>query len=788
MMRTTRAKVVATLLWAALATAAVFIVAGARYTTDLSAFLPRNPTAAQRLLVDQLRDGIASRLIIIAIDGADGDARAALSRSLAASLRADARFSAITNGESAAVDRDREILFDNRYVLSDAVRPERYSVAGLKAAIQDTLDQLASPAGLLAKPLLLRDPTGEFLRVLDQVSGSSRPRSVAGVWASQDGTRALLLARTVATGSDTDAQQAAIGAIRGAFATALTQIPESGRSGASLLLSGPAVFAVNARATIEHEAKLLSAVSAALIVALLLAVYRSPTAVLLGLVPVVSGALAGVAAVALGFGVVHAITLGFGITLIGESVDYSIYLFIQKQRSNLWATIGLGVLTSICGFASLLPSGFPGLAQLGLYSISGLVIAALVTRFVLPHWLPADFAVRDLTSLGEGVATLLRRLVVLRPILAVVPVIAGLVLYLHRDTLWNRELAALSPVSAADLQLDGRLRADLGAPDVRYLVVVSGTERETVLRNAERAVVPLQRLVDEGVIEGYESATNYLPSLATQRERQDSLPDGAQLRARLQQALTDLPLQATRLEPFIADVTAARQRPMLTPAGLQGSSLAAGVDALLLHTAQDWTALLPLRALATGQAAFTIDIARVRAALDAAAGSGVVVLDLKEEADALYSTYLSEVVRLSLAGLAAIVLLLLVALRSPLRVARVVAPLVLAVFAVLAGLVLLGPPLTILHLIGLLLIAAVGSNYALFFDRRARDPQTGTQSLTLASLVVANGTTVIAFGVLAMSSVPVLSALGSTVAPGALLALLFAAILAQQPRTSGAQA
>ena len=58
------------------------------------------------------------------------------------------------------------------------------------------------------------------------------------------------------------------------------------------------------------------------------------------------------------------------------------------------------MLTSVCGFASLLPSGFPGLEQLGLYSISGLIAAALVTRYVLPALLPAGFAIRDVTAAG----------------------------------------------------------------------------------------------------------------------------------------------------------------------------------------------------------------------------------------------------------------------------------------------------------------------------------------------------------------------------------------------------
>ena len=162
------------------------------------------------------------------------------------------------------------------------------------------------------------------------------------------------------------------------------------------------------------------------------------------------------------------------------------------------------------------------------------------------------------------------------------------------------------------------------------------------------------------------------------------------------------------------------------------------------------------------------------------------MIDLKSELDALYGSYLAEAVHLSLAGLGAIVLLLLIALRSAARCARVIAPLVLAVLVVSAGFALAGTRLTILHLIGMLLIIAVGSNYALFFDRRAADADRSALPLTLASLLVANACTVIGFGVLAFARVPVLSALGATVAPGTLLALVFAATLA--PRTLTAPA
>src|SRR5271167_64774 len=94
-----RASVLA--LWLCSAALACVIVARAHYITDLSAFLPANPTPAQQLLVDQLRDGPASRLILIAIEQGDAATRAAVSRSFVERLRKDPEFSGVNNGEAA---------------------------------------------------------------------------------------------------------------------------------------------------------------------------------------------------------------------------------------------------------------------------------------------------------------------------------------------------------------------------------------------------------------------------------------------------------------------------------------------------------------------------------------------------------------------------------------------------------------------------------------------------------------------------------------------------------------
>ena len=473
-------------------------------------------------------------------------------------------------------------------------------------------------------------------------------------------------------------------------------------------------------------------------------------------------------------------------SLIGEAVDYSIYLFVQSEQNagdkqhwikRFWPTIRLGVLTSIVGFASLLLSGFPGLAQLGLYAIAGLVAAATTTRFVLPHLLPRNFRIHDVSAIGARLVRWTRRAASLRLPAAVLLLAACAVLVLDRARLWNDKISSLSPVSQADVALDTRLRADMGAPDVRYLVVVTGQSREQVLHAAGQVSTLLQTQVDQGELAGFESPSRYLPDIATQRARQASLPPPDVLETRLAQAVQGLPVRASLFAPFVAEVAAARTQPLLRSTDLEQTSMAMAVQALLIEQNQQWNALLPL----TAPEAADINADKIRAALGTTGLPNVLFVDMKAESDRLYAGYLHEAIALSLGGLCAIVGLLLV-LRPPARVVRIVAPLGAAVITVAAGLIAAGQQLVILHLVGLLLVVAVGSNYALFFDHSSA-ASASVSPRTLASMLFANLTTVAGFGVLAFSKVSILQAMGITVAPGVILALIYAAIFA---RTSDA--
>jgi predicted exporter len=765
-------------LWCAFVLACAVVLVRTQFTTDFSAFLPRSPSPVQQVLVDQLRDGVVSRLILVGLEGAEPPVLGTVSRRMAAALGgADGPFAAVRNGQNVLSEKDRAYFWQNRYLLSSAVTPDNFSVAVLRERLDEALGLLGSPAGLLVQRVLPNDPTGELLRLLETLDAQAKPATREGVWFSPDGARALLLAQTRAPGYDIDAQEQAVGAIRAAHAKAVAEVGAK----IDLLMTGPGVFSVSTRDRIKSDALRFALLAVVLVGGMLLALYRSWRVLGLGLLPVATGAVTGVTAVSLGFGSVHGLTLGFGTTLIGECVDYAIYLFTrsspgtppERTLDRIWPTLRLGVLTSICGFSAMLLSGFPGLAQLGLFSIAGLIAAAAVTRWMLPVLTPAGFG----TPAGAALAPHVERVVERAPAArhaAWLLVGACAVFIAVQERLWRDDVGALSVVSSGEQKLDEQLRRDIGAPDVRHLVVIQADDAQGALEAAEDLAPSLEDAIARGWMGGFDSPATFLPSLRTQRARQAALPPDGVLRKRLSEASRELPFRPGLFEPFLRDVAAARTQTPVAAADLEGTAAALKVHSLLVQRPSGAVAMLPLTGVR--------DAGSIEREVASAAGGRALVVDLKREADALYAGYRTEAFRHAIAGLGAIVVLLALALRSGRRVFMVLLPLAAAVVAVTATILMRGAQLSIFHLVGLLLVVAVGSNYSLFFERGSEVPE--DRGRTLVSLLFANLSTVLGFGLLSFSSVSILSDIGSTVALGTILTLVLSAVFVSRRAAS----
>ena len=446
-------------LWIVGLLAGAGVIARTAFSTDMSAFLPQSPSPAQQVLVDQLREGVVSRLVLLAIEGGPTETLAALSKAMAGDLRADPAFGLVSNGDAAAFARDRELLWRNRYLLSPAMVPGHFSAAALHASLEADVGLLGSDMGVVAKRGIPADPTGEMLRLIDAFSAQAHPAERDGVWVSGDGRRALLMVQTEAAGFDIDGQEQALRRIEAAFVAAQQKLAGADRTvaQAKLIETGPPVFAVQTRAHMKADVERFSLIATVLVAGILLIAYRSVRVLALGLLPVLSGVIGGIAAVSLAFGFVHGITLGFGVTLIGEAVDYAIYLFTQTAPGEspaatiprIWPTLRLGMLTSVCGFSAMLLSSFIGFAQLGLFTITGLVVALAVTRWVLPTLLPLGFAATGSMVFAVPVVALIRLGPALRFGVLGLVIAAGVSLAVHSGPYWDDELASMSPLPRA---------------------------------------------------------------------------------------------------------------------------------------------------------------------------------------------------------------------------------------------------------------------------------------------------------------------------------------------------
>lgn len=769
---------------AALAAAVcAWLVSRVSIVTDITAFLPGPATAQQKLLAEQLRDGVAARVLLVGIEAreaAGAPAAAAASRRLAQALRSDARFAYVANGEAAAFERERRLLFDARYLLSPEVSAARFSDDGLRAGFSRLEQMLSSALAPAVRPMAAADPTGEMLALLQRLSQRAPPATREGVWFEPEGHTALLLVQTAAPGFDVDAQAEAAAAIRAAFDAARAATPAAGAAspsaGLALHVTGPGVFAVESRALIERDAQRLSIAATLIVSALMLYATRSARFVLLALVPCATGALAGLAAIAAGFGAIHGITLGFGLTLIGEAVDYAIYVHAQRNdaaagtasNERLWRALWLAVLTSAAGFVAMILSGFRGLAQLGMFSLVGILVAGATARWLLPSLLPARTAL-VLPGIARlaGVAPTAHWLRVLRVLVLGATAAAAIALAARGERVWNDELAALSPLAAASGELDAKLRGAIGAPDLRWLVALTRPNVDDALAATESLRPALERLRDDGALAAFDTPADLVPSRRTQAARRAALPAADELRARLDRALAGSNFSPEAFAPFVQDVERARSAPDITPTYYANTGIGQRLAAQLVDSDAGTTVLVTLSG---------VDEANATGIREALAPLGADLVDLKGDVERLIAEYRRNAAWAAAGGGLLIVLILALRIRDARAIARIVAGLATSTAVTAALLVAVEGALTLFHLVALLLVVGVGSNYALFLTRLPAD--TRERHATIGSVLLAGSATLIAFALLSLSGTPVLHMIGVTVAIGAVVSLFCATAFA----------
>ncbi len=538
---------------------------------------------------------------------------------------------------------------------------------------------------------------------------------------------------------------------------------DASQQGARLLAASGLLHAAAGQQQASREITWVGGGATVGILLLLLLAFRR-WRVLLAFVPVLVGMLFGsVVCVAL-FGQMHVMTLVLGSSLIGVAVDYPLHYLSKSWSLHPWRSwpavrltlpgLSLSLATSCIGYLALAFTPFPALTQIAAFSAAGLVGAYLSAVCLLPALLggvelrPARWPLRVAQWLTELRAGLLLRV----PSAAL---LALLVLFCAAG-LWRldsrndvRQWVGSPPHLLEEAQAVARIT---GYQPTSQFYLVRGADPQQLLERLAALSEKLDELVDLGKLKGYMSLDRLVASSAEQ--------------ARTLQALDRLPghwqpllAQGVPETALLAELKQLHQLPIQSIDDVLAGPLGEAWRPLWLgQVDQGVAAIVSLQGLN--------DTALLR--LQSEGLPGVQLVDRLGELNQLFAATQVSAAELKLLSCALILVLLVLpfGLRGALRI--VALPL-LAALCSLALLGWLGQPLTLFSLFGLLLVTAIGVDYAILMHERV-----GGEAVSLLGTLLAALTTWLSFGLLALSSTPAVSNFGLAVSLGLAMSFILA--------------
>ncbi|PZE14846.1 MULTISPECIES: MMPL family transporter [Pseudomonas] len=733
---------------------------GPPVAADMLALLPQGAGDAWVQRAEQRMQEPLNREVLLLVGHTDAGRAQALARRIAERWQQEPRFERVHWSLQADLPALRQQLRDNRLALLPradralleqepgrfiAQRAERLFDPFSAVALVPTESDWLGLAGLAQKALV---PASRVQA--DLASGALQVQDGDTTWV-------LLRARTRDGAFDMQAPPWLAGEVAGAR----RQVEADG---GRLLAASGLLHAAAGQAKAAREISLIGGGASLGTLLLMLLVFRRPRT-LLSLLPVGLALGAGCSACVLVFGEINALTLVLGASLTGVAADYPLHYLSKSWTGQPWRAwqavrdtlpgLSLSLGTNLIGYLALAFTPFPALTQIAVFSAAGLVTAYLCSVCLLPALLgnlrltPPRAPLHLAERLLEGRERLLAR---------------------TGSLPWLLALLAFSAAGLWQVQLQNDLRQWLGAeprlldeareiarltglqPTSQFFLVRGDSQEQMLQRQAELAE-RLDRAVADGNLQGYRALSQLVPPGTERQALRDAL-------ARLPQhwqPLLELGIPAQALENEIAQL---RTQPVQD------------LDTALAGTLGEAWRPLWLGVDAQGRAAGIVSLQGLASPMlmaDAAEGlEGVQLVDRIGELNRLFAATQLSAAELKLASCLAILLLLCIPFGFGGSL-RIVALPLLAALAALACLGWLGQPLTLFSLFGLLLVTAIGVDYAILMREAV-----GGAAVSLLGTLLSGLTSWLSFGLLLLSQTPAIANFGLTISLGLFFCFLLA--------------
>ena len=524
---------------------------------------------------------------------------------------------------------------------------------------------------------------------------------------------------------------------------------------AQLLSRGTVFYSDYASQQAKRDVSTLGIATLLGVFLLIVAVFRSLRPLLLSVLSIAIGALAGTVVTLLLFGELHLMTLVMSMSIIGISADYTLYYLTERMvhgaEHSPWQSLAkvrnallLALLTTVAAYLIMMLAPFPGIRQMAVFAAVGLSASCLTVIFWHP-WLCRGLPVRPVPLM----VIMLRWLAAWRrnkKLSVGLPVALALLSAVGMSTLRvDDDIAQLQALPKDILAQEKAITALTGQSVDQKWFVVHGASPQQTLERLEDFTPALAQAQKAGEIARWRTLP--LNSLARQKSDLKLLREAA---------------------PAVTNV--------LKSAGLNAVSpnldaMPVSVDAWLKSPASEGWRLLWLT-LPNGESGVLVPVdgAKNSAYLGelAARHDGVVWVDRKASFDSLFALYRTLLTGLLFAALAVIACGAMLRLGWRKGLISLV-PSVLSLSCGLAVLAATGHPVNLFSLLALVLVLGIGINYTLFFSNPRGTPLTSMLAITLAMM-----TTLLTLGMLVFSATQAISSFGIVLVSGIFTAFLLA--------------
>jgi len=506
------------------------------------------------------------------------------------------------------------------------------------------------------------------------------------------------------------------------------------------------------------------------IIVTMILVFRRFKPLLLLMFPVAVGCIFASAMALLIFDKVHLVTFAFGAGLVGVSIDYALHFLCERQITPARQVLGkilpgllLGLFSSVIAYAAQALTPFPGLRQMATFSVLGLSASWLTVVLWFPLMTGGD--AQHALRFADKLDTLRRRF----PKLGTNPLLILLLLVplgLACQSIWNSsgqdDIRLLQTSPERLLEQEQALNQALGTSSSSRFLLVSADTLEECLQIEEQLLDALQDLQAEAVIGGFQMLSSSLPSLKRQSENSMLVRKLYNHQLGSFYSLINLPQSDLTAATAVFEQSADLR---LTPELWRQQIGSEGRKNLLIMQTESSAATV---VRFTGELGRSAEL-RLNALSDTSVG--VTFVDQVQNTSDLLGKYRVQVS--TWVVLAYLIVLFALLLRYKRQVWRIVMPPLLASVFTLAILVQLEQGINLFHLMALILVLGIGLDMGIFLIETDEAPH------TWLAVSLSAATSLLAFGLLALSDTPVLHHFGLTVAIGLSLVWLFAPLMRQ---------